>query len=64
MRSFFQFLRDLFTSHYTVKAGDNLSEIAKRYPNLTWHDIYNANRDIIKDPDLIYPEQRLRIPRK
>jgi len=29
-----------------------------------WRRIYNANRDTIKDPDLIYPGQRLIIPPK
>lgn len=28
-----------------------------------WEDIYEANRNQITDPDLIYPEQRLTIPR-
>jgi len=27
-----------------------------------WRRIYEANRDLIKDPDLIYPGQQLRIP--
>ena len=47
---------------YEVKAGDNLSKIAKNYPGLTWQKIYEANKDTIKDPDMIHPGQKLRIP--
>ena len=49
---------------YTVVAGDSLSKIAKReYGDAQkWKQIYEANRDKIKDPDLIYPGQVLNIP--
>ena len=49
---------------YTVVKGDSLSKIAKReYGDAKqWHRIYEANRDIIKDPDLIYPGQELKVP--
>lgn len=50
---------------YTVKRGDSLSKIArnfygdaKKYPVL-----FEANLEVIKDPDLIYPGQKLRIPK-
>ncbi len=49
---------------YTVKAGDNLSKIAKKYPGLSWKDIYDANTDRIKNPDLIQPGWELKIPTK
>ena len=49
---------------YTVKSGDNLSKIAKKYPGLTWKDIYEANTDRIKNPDLIQPGWELKIPTK
>ncbi|MFT4023579.1 MAG: LysM peptidoglycan-binding domain-containing protein [Flavihumibacter sp.] len=49
---------------YTVKSGDNLSKIAKQYPGLTWKDIYEANKDKIKNPDLIQPGWELKIPVK
>jgi nucleoid-associated protein YgaU len=53
------------TGHsYTVRKGDSLSKIAKReYGDAQqWHRIYNANRDIINDPNLIQPGQVLQIP--
>jgi nucleoid-associated protein YgaU len=50
------------TDSYTVQKGDSLSKIAKKYPGMTWQKIYEANKDQIKDPDLIYPGQKLVIP--
>ena len=52
------------TNTYIVKQGDSLSKIAKeRYGNANqWPKIYEANKDVIKDPDLIYPGQTLKIP--
>lgn len=49
---------------YTVVSGDSLSKIAKRlYGDAKqWRKIYEANKDQIKDPDLIYPGQTFRIP--
>jgi nucleoid-associated protein YgaU len=47
---------------YTVKAGDTLGKIAKHYPGMTWQKIFEANKDVIKNPDLIYPGQKFKIP--
>jgi nucleoid-associated protein YgaU len=49
---------------YVVVKGDSLSKISKReYGDAArWRRIYEANQDIIKDPDLIYPGQTLKIP--
>jgi nucleoid-associated protein YgaU len=49
---------------YTVKSGDSLSKIAKHFygDGNKWHRIYEANRDKIKNPDLIHPGQELAIP--
>jgi len=49
---------------YVVVEGDSLSKIAKReYGDANkWLKIYEANRNIIKNPDLIYPGQELHIP--
>lgn len=46
---------------YTVEAGDNLSKIGQKY-GITWQAIYDANRDILDNPDLIQPGQELKIP--
>ncbi|MBK5256263.1 MAG: LysM peptidoglycan-binding domain-containing protein, partial [Vicinamibacteria bacterium] len=47
-----------------VVAGDSLSRIAKRYYGdaKKWPRIHEANRSIIRNPDLIHPGQRLVIP--
>ena len=49
---------------YTVKSGDTLSKIAKEYfgDANAYMKIYEANRDQLKNPDLIKPGQVLRIP--
>ena len=49
---------------YTVKRGDCLWNIAKKYygKGNQYTKIYNANRDKIKNPNLIYPGQVLTIP--
>ena len=51
---------------YKVVRGDHLWGIARKkahYGNgFAWPIIYKANRDQIKDPDLIYPDQVFKIP--
>ena len=51
---------------YEVKSGDSLSKIAKReYGDANeWRRIFDANKEILKDPDKIYPGQKLKIPAK
>lgn len=53
------------TEFYTIVKGDTLSHIAKRfYGNANKYPlIFEANREVIKDPDLIYPGQTIRIPK-
>lgn len=52
--------------YYTVVGGDSLSKIAKQfYGNaMDYPKLFDANREVIKDPDLIYPGQKIRIPPK
>ena len=49
---------------YTVVSGDSLSKIAKEFYGdpMKYPDIFEANKPMLKDPDLIYPGQVLRIP--
>jgi nucleoid-associated protein YgaU len=50
--------------YYTVVKGDTLSKISKQYygdPN-KYNAIFEANKPMLKSPDLIYPGQMLRIP--
>ncbi len=49
---------------YTVVGGDSLSKIAKReYGDASkWRAIFEANRNTIKNPDMIHPGQVLTIP--
>lgn len=51
------------TEEYVVAPGDSLSKIGQKY-GVSWQEIYEANRDQVKDPDLIQPGWRLKIPRK
>jgi uncharacterized protein YidB (DUF937 family) len=49
---------------YTVSSGDTLSKIAKQFYNDSnqWQRIFDANRNILNDPNRIFPGQHLRIP--
>jgi nucleoid-associated protein YgaU len=47
---------------YVVVSGDSLSKIGQKY-GVSWKQIYEANRDQIKNPDLIQPGWRLKIPK-
>ena len=49
---------------YVVQAGDSLSKIAKQvYGDANrWPEIFEANKEQIKDPNLIHPGQELDIP--
>jgi len=49
---------------YTVQSGDSLSKIAKAHYGdpLLYTKIFEANQPMLKDPNMIYPGQVLRIP--
>ena len=49
---------------YTVQAGDSLSKISKQFYGSAneYMKIFEANRDVLSDPDRINPGEKLRIP--
>jgi nucleoid-associated protein YgaU len=51
------------TSEYEVQQGDTLSAIGKRH-GVSWQKIFEANKDVINDPDMIQPGWKLKIPGK
>ncbi len=50
--------------YYIIKKGDTLSAIAKQFYGRAndYPKIFEANREVIKDPNLIFPGQKIRIP--
>jgi nucleoid-associated protein YgaU len=53
-----------YTQTYVVKKGDSLSKIAEEFygDKMLYPQIFEANRDILSDPNKIKPGQKLRIP--
>jgi hypothetical protein len=51
--------------YWMVKPGDNLTKIAEAiYSDAGWvTKIFEANKDILKDPNVIHPGQKLKIPK-
>lgn len=51
--------------YHDVVRGDTLSAIAKKYYGdaSKYPAIFEANKPMLKDPDKIYPGQKLRIPK-
>ncbi len=51
--------------YYTIKSGDTLGGIAKKHLGnaMAYKKIFEANREVIKDPDKIYPGQKIFIPK-
>ncbi len=50
--------------YYEIQSGDTLSKIARKYYQdaMAYPKIFEANKEVIKDPNLIYPGQKIRIP--
>jgi nucleoid-associated protein YgaU len=53
-----------YTQHHVVVKGDTLSKIAQQYYGdaALYPKIFEANRDVLKDPNKIGIGQKLRIP--
>jgi nucleoid-associated protein YgaU len=49
---------------YIVQGGDSLSKIAKKFYGdaNAWKRIFEANKDVVKNPDVIQPGWKLQIP--
>ncbi len=49
---------------YTIEKGDSLSKIAKAHMGDAnkWRELFEANKEVVEDPDKIYPGQQIRIP--
>jgi len=50
--------------YYIIQSGDNLSKISKHFYGDAnkYNRIFEANREVIKDVDKIFPGQKIRIP--
>ena len=50
--------------YYEIQKGDTLWAISSKFlgKGNRYNEIFEANREVIKDPDLIYPGQKIRIP--
>ena len=57
-------VEDVKVDYYIIKSGDTLSKIAKQYYGDAnqYPRIFEANREVIKHPDKIFPGQKIRIP--
>ena len=50
--------------YYSIKSGDTLSAIAKHFYGDAnkYQQLFEANREVIKHPDKIFPGQKIRVP--
>ncbi len=51
--------------YYEIQSGDTLWAIASKHlgDGNRYPEIFEANREVIQDPDLIFPGQKIRIPK-
>ena len=51
--------------YYVIESGDTLWAIAEKFLGAgnRYPEIFEANREVIEDPDRIFPGQKIRIPR-
>lgn len=53
------------SEYYTIVSGDTLGGIAAKFlgSGSRYPEIFEANREVIEDPNKIFPGQKIRIPR-
>jgi nucleoid-associated protein YgaU len=58
-----QEVKEVKVEIYEVQKGDSLWKIAQKFygDGNKWKKIFEDNKEVIKDPDLIYPGQKIRI---
>lgn len=51
--------------YYEIEKGDTLWKVAEKFygNGSQYTKIFEENKEVIKDPDLIYPGQKIRIPK-
>ena len=56
---------DAAAEYYTIVSGDTLGAIAAKFLGSAsrYPEIFEANREVIEDPNKIFPGQKIRIPR-
>ena len=56
--------QEVKVEYYVIEKGDSLSALAQKYYGnaMDYPRIFEANREVIKDPDLIFVGQKIRIP--
>jgi nucleoid-associated protein YgaU len=49
---------------YTIQQGDTLQKISMKFYNTTkkWKKLYEANKDVLKSPNKVYPGKTIKIP--
>lgn len=49
---------------HLIREGDTLWDLARRYLDdpFRWPEIYRLNQNVVRNPDLIFPSDRLRLP--
>ncbi len=57
-------VEEIKVEYYVIQSGDTLSKLAKKYYGdaMAYNRIFEANREVIQDPDLIFVGQKIRIP--
>ncbi len=57
-------VEEVKVEYYVIQSGDTLSKLAKKYYGdaMAYNRIFEANREVIQDPDLIFVGQKIRIP--